>query len=149
MATLKADTFPGEKSGRDLLAKVQKALTNLTGTTMAAKGVYMTAPIKLNADRDLLIPTYKVIWQQCTIEYDPDQRGAEMQAGHRITLGPFWEGTDTTVMDLEKVILHEFLHDVLDIGVGHGDAEHGQINLIIKYNLKYPGPPNPANPAED
>ena len=28
-------------------------------------------------------------------------------------------------------------------------AQHGQINQIIKYNLKYPGPPNPASPAED
>ena len=148
MATLKLKTFPSDKSVQALLSKVKKALTNLTGIGGSKDGVYLTAPTKLDPERDLLRPNYKSIWQQCTIEYDPNEKGAEVATGTRtLKIGPFLETQGTTVMDVEKIILHEYLHLVVDIGWNTEEAQHGQINQIIKYNLKYPGPPNPADPA--
>ncbi|HUK20253.1 MAG TPA: hypothetical protein VLV45_01710 [Gemmatimonadales bacterium] len=75
-------------------------------------GAYLIAPRKLKPDRDGLKANYLTVWQQCTIVYDPDEPGAEVEPGTRT-------------------------------------LKHGQINHIIRDNLKYPGPPNPANPAED
>ena len=149
MATLKTATFPRDQSGKQLLGKVQSALTNLTGFRAPKDANYAVAPTKLDADRDLLKSNYKTIWQQCTIEYDPKQAGAEVAPGARkMKIGPFFLDPTTTVMDMEKVILHEYLHLVIDISSSDTGIQHGQINQIIKYNLKYPGPPNPANPAE-
>ena len=147
VATLKPDTFGSETY---LLKRVRNALTNLTGIAANRAEEYVPAPIKLSADRDLLDPDYKVIWKQCTIEYDPNEAGAEIYLKDRkIVLGPFMKGF--SVMELEKVILHEFLHAALDDGWQRlsEQAQHGQINLIIGYNIGYPPPPNPANPSED
>ena len=147
MATLKIPTFPSDKAGQQLLSHVKEALTNLTGIRAAKNGVYVGAPTKLDADRDELRPDYRLVWQQCTVEYDPEEAGAEVPPGTRIMrIGPFC--LDLDVKDLEKIILHEYLHLVI-VGWGSGDSQHPQINLIIKFNLNYPGPPNPANPAEE
>lgn len=145
MAVLKVDTFGPEK---DLLKKVKDALTNLTGFG-GSGGVYLTAPNKLNANRDSLRPEYKSLWLHCTVEYDAQEAGAEIYGNRKIILGPFMR--QFTVMDLEKTILHEFLHGALDDGWQRlsEQAQHGQINLIIRFNLEYPPPPNPANPSED
>ena len=111
MATLKTATFPRDKSGKDLLGKVQSALTNLTGFRAPNDANYAVAPTKLDADRDLLKSNYKTIWQQCTIEYDPKQAGAEVApVARKMKIGPFFLDPTTTVMDMEKVILHEYLH---------------------------------------
>jgi len=150
MATLKTKTFPDDKDGRALLAKVQRALSNLTGIGVPADGVYLTAPRKLDADRDMLKANYRSVWGTCTIQYDPDEKGAEAAPGtHDLTIGPFFLSRGTTVMDMEKVLLHEYLHLVIDISWHATEAEHGQINHIIRDNLRYPGSPNPANPSED
>jgi len=147
MATLKTDTFPSDKTGQQLLSHVKDALTKLTGIRAGKDGVYLRAPLKLNADRDELRPDYRIVWQQCTIEYDPEEAGAEVAPDTRtIHVGPFC--LDLDVNDMEKIILHEYLHLVV-VGWGSGDSQHPQINLIIRFNLNYPGPPNPANPAEE
>src|SRR5438128_9968488 len=147
MATLKTQTFPSDNSGQLLLKNVQTALTNLTGIRARKDGVYLQAPLKPDAERDQLRPDYRVVWQQCTVEYDPAEAGAEVPPDTRtIRLGPFC--LDLDVMAMEKIILHEYLH-LLIVGWGSGDSQHPQINLIIKFNLKYQGPPNPANPAEE
>lgn len=65
-------------------------------------------------------------------------------------LGPFMLDYDD-VADLEKVIVHEYLHAALrdeTSRLGYQWSHH-EINRIITYNLKYPCPPNPANPSED
>jgi hypothetical protein len=147
MATLNADTFPGDKQGKKVLDEVKQALRNLTGLNGGTNGAYLVAPVKLNADRDVLKPSYKQIWNLCTIVYDDDEKGAEMSKAHQITLGPLL--LSMSVTDIEKIILHEYLHEAIDIGVNVEEMEHGQINHIIRDNLHYPGPPNPANPAED
>jgi len=150
MATLRLATFPSDKSGQLLLGKVKDALANLTGIRGGATGVYVGAPTKLDRARDMLKPNYRIVWQQCTLEFDPDERGAEATPGtSNLRVGPFFLSGDTSVMDMEKVILHEYLHLVIDIGWSATEAEHGQINHIIRDNLSYPGPPNPANPAEE
>ncbi len=150
MATLKGNTFPSDKSGQGLLSKVKRASTNLTGVGGSKDGVYLTAPTKLDPERDMLRPDYRSVWQQCTIEYDPNEKGAEVATGIRaLKLGHFFEAQTTTVMDVEKVLRHEYLHLVVDIGWNAEEAQHGQINQIIKYNLKYPGLPNPADPAAE
>ncbi len=51
-------------------------------------------------------------------------------------------------MDMEKDPALN-LHLVIDIGWTATETEHGQINQIIRDNLTYSGPPNPANPAEE
>jgi hypothetical protein len=150
MATLKVKTFPADKDVQVLLGKVEKALTNLTGVDGHKSGVYLPAPGKLDADRDMLRREYQAIWHQCTLEYDPTEPGAEVPAHTRnLKIGPFFLPQAITVMDMEKVILHEYLHLVIDIGWNSLEAQHGQINHIIRDNLHYPGPPNPASPAED
>jgi hypothetical protein len=150
MATLKIQTFPSDQEGQALLAKVQQALSHVTGVGTHKDGVYTAAPRNLNPDRDHLRPNYKAVWQLCTIEYDPDEPGAEVPAGTRtLKIGPFLQLPGTSVTDVEKVILHEYLHLVVDIGWNEGQAQHPQINSIIRDSLKYAGPPNPANPAED
>jgi len=54
-----------------------------------------------------------------------------------------------TVADIEKILLREYLHSVIDTGWNAEQAQHEQINQIILYNLKHPPPANPANPSED
>ena len=146
MAVLKTDTFGSEKN---LLQRVKQALTRLTGAASGGPNEYRVAPTKLDADRDLLRSDYKLVWKQCTVEYDEKEAGAEIHVSDlRIVLGPFMKHFGVT--DLEKVILHEFLHAALDEDWQKSgeQAQHGQINQIIKYNIGYSGAPNPANPTE-
>ncbi len=142
MAELRSNTFPGDADGQELLRKVKKALTNLTGLAHPGDGRYPVAPKKLNIGRDVLKPTYKATWAACNIEYDPNERGASIKQGKDIRIGPFFLQRRFTVMDIEKVILHEYLHAVIAISMK--EAHHGHIDQIIQFNLRYPGAPNPA-----
>ena len=137
MATLKIDAFPSDKRGQLLLRKVQDALSNLTGMRGGKNGVYVGAPTKLDRERDMLKPDYRIVWQQCTLEFDPEERGAEATPGtSNLKVGPFFLSADTSVMDMEKVILHEYLHLVIDIGWNATEAEHGQIHQIIEIRVR-------------
>jgi hypothetical protein len=142
MAILTIASFPKDTAGSALLRKVRRALTNLCGHGHGKDGTYVTAPRKLNADRDTLRADYKKIWKECTITFDPKEAGASIQSARHIHIGPFFLQARFTVMDMEKIILHEFLHAALDIA--WKDAHHSMMEQIIKYNLRYPGPANVA-----
>jgi len=153
MAKLMPQTFPTDSAGQALLKNVKRALTNLTGVGDNPSNIYLPAPLKLNAERDNLRSDYRSIWQACDIKFEMEQTGAEMAAERQMEIGPYFLRSSTTVTDMEKIILHEFLHDALEpsgIGGSTGyEFDHTRINEIIRDNLKYPGPPNPANPSED
>jgi len=146
----------------ELLSGVRGALRNLTGFESTAAAIKANLPVeypfpvgpngmlfRLNADNDDLDPTYKFIWQQCTIQYDPKEPGAEIEVTGRIMrLGPAMR--HYVVKDLEKVIIHEYMHAALNANWQPMNylAQHDPINHTIQFNLLYPGHPNPANPAE-
>ena len=136
-----------------MLKKVERSLTNLTGIAVSNSGVYLTAPVKLDRERDDLVQNYRAVWQYCNIRFDPNQAGAEMINATEMRIGPFFLRSDITVTDLEKLILHEYLHVALEpSGVGGStgyEYDHTRINQIIRDNMQYPGPPNPVNPSED
>ncbi len=142
MAVLKIDTFLGDGEGQGLLKKVKQSLTNLCGHAHGSDGTYLTAPKALKTDRDMLRENWREIWQATTIQYDDNETGASINHKTKIiTLGAFFLKPAHKVIDIQKVILHEFLHIALDIE--WRDAHHGQIEQVIKYNLGYPGDANP------
>jgi len=164
MATLKPETFreigkDGETRVRTLLTHVRQALTNLAFDpyTQVNDTRVMYHPITPRSKLGKLDPTnypirsnYRQVWNDCTLEYDQNQKGAEIYVpGRRMYLGPFM--LDYDVMELEKVIIHEYLHAALDDATTRTgyQASHHEINRIITYNLGYDDPPNPANPSED
>ena len=141
MAKLAADTFPSDHEGQALLHKVKRALRKMTGMHEPKDGNWVWPPYELRTERDVLKENWKTTWQMCAVRYDGKEKGASALHGV-LTIGPFFLEKRFQILDLQKVILHEFLHEVLDIG--WKEAHHGQINQIIQFNLKWPGPPNPA-----
>jgi len=136
MATLLTSTFPSDKEGTRLLRKVKIALSNICGHGVSKKGVILTAPNKLNAERDNLKEDYREIWKKCTIEYDPDETGASvLMKSYRIRLGPFFLRPSIKIVDLEEVLLHEFLHVAL--AIGDKQFHHGLMTQILRYELGY------------
>ncbi|MCA9753784.1 MAG: hypothetical protein KC591_16425 [Gemmatimonadetes bacterium] len=140
MCRLLADTFPKDKEGQALLLKVRRAMERLT-RSKGVKDNFVKAPRRLNADEHNLKDEFANIWARCTLEFDPENPGASVRKG-KIKIGPFFLAKRFKVMDLEKVILHEFLHESL--AISWKEAHHGLIDQIIQYDLKYPGPPNVA-----
>jgi len=160
VSTLKPETFkesPSEQKAVDNLLKlVRQAMHNIAfgpgqddGKTVNYHPVGGLGRLRaLNPKEDLLDPSYLAIWNNSTLEYDPGQPGAEIYVpGRRMYLGPFM--LDMQLVDLEKTIIHEYLHAALnqDWQRLSMEAQHPQINLIIKQRLKYAGPPNPADPS--
>jgi hypothetical protein len=159
MAILIASTFVRET---ELLNKVRDALRNLTGFSSTEAAIKANLPVdypfpvgphgrlfRLDDDKDFLDPTYRSIWKQCTIQYDPIEPGAEIKVLERkMRLGPAMR--HYIVNDLEKVIIHEYMHAALDATWQRETdvVQHGPINETIQFHLFYPGHPNPANPAE-
>ncbi len=159
MATLIASTFVQES---ELLGRVRDALRNLTGfhgtETQVKANLRVDYPFpvgpngrlfRLDKEEDFLATDYQAIWCKCTIQYDPSEPGAEIKVLERkMRLGPAMR--HYIVNDLEKVIIHEYLHaalnadwqDLTDV------VQHGPINETIQFHLFYPGHPNPANPGE-
>lgn len=144
--TLKADTFPEDAEGQALLGKVKQALKNLTGGP-DRDGGFVKPPRKLDRDRDVLTEDYASVWRLCTLEYDPNERGASITGRSRIRIGPFFLAKRFTATDMEKVILHEYLHAVIDLE--YKAAHHSHMEQIIKYNIGYRGPANPAEGMTD
>ena len=141
MARLLAETFPTDAAGRALLQKVQIALFHLTGSH-GVKGDYRHPPKRLDPGAHTLQTSYRSTWLRCTIEFSGQERGASIRKDREIRVGPFFLKPHFKALDLEKVILHEYLHAALDISFR--DAHHGMIDQIIQFDLKYPGAPNPA-----
>ena len=137
-------------NGERLLSNVKQALGTLTGTPgkPAVKDrrraiEYAGAPQKLRTERDFLKSHWKELWKDCVIAFDREEAGASvnMRTG-RIALGPFFLKPNFKVADIEKVILHEFLHIALDIEMRA--AHHSMMEQVIIYNLGYSRPANPA-----
>jgi hypothetical protein len=145
MAIVKFETFPTDAAENNALrAKVTKALTGLCGHGPSAENKVISAPRNLKAERDLLRGDYREIWKLCSIEYSEDESGAS--ANHRtnqIKLGPVFLRPFFSAKDIEKVILHEFLHLVL--AETNRDFHHSLITQIIQFNIGYQGEPNPAS----
>jgi hypothetical protein len=148
MAMLITTSFPDDHDGKAMLAKVKKAFRKLT---MAAPEEgdgylgYFNAPVRLRKGRDMLKDNYDIIWIECLFEYDDDEHGASIFVPKReIKIGPYFMSSRFSHVDMEKIILHEYLHAALDI---RSEFAHGQMEQIIKYNLGYPGPWNPAEGA--
>ena len=135
------ETFPKTPEGKKLLEKVKRALARMSGRDANRDRIYPRAPRGLQPGRDLLKSSYVAIWRRCTLEYSPREAGASVKAG-KIRIGPFFLKPRFRVLDIQKVILHEYLHEAIDIS--WRKAHHGQIDQIIQYNLGWPGPPNPA-----
>ena len=142
MAVLMIDTFPRDGEGSELLKKVRQSLTNLCGHGHASDGTYLTAPRQLDADRDMLRDDYREIWKDTTIQFKGDETGASVNMKTKeIRLGDFFLKPSHKVLDIQKVILHEYLHLALNIEMR--EFHHSQMTQIITYNLHYPGDANP------
>lgn len=145
MAIVKFETFPSDETENQALrSKVTKALTRLCGHGPSSENKVISAPRNLNPGRDLLRDDYREIWKLCSIEYSEDESGAS--ANHRtfqIKLGPVFLRPFFSALDVEKVILHEFLHLVL--AQTNRDFHHSLITQIIQFNIGYKGEPNPAS----
>jgi len=63
MAKLELSTFLTDRQGKELLEKVKKVLSNLTGVSASKDGTHWTAPVKLDVDRDSSVPKYRSVWQ--------------------------------------------------------------------------------------
>jgi hypothetical protein len=80
------------------------------------------------------------IWGDTIISYDAEAYGASADLKEfEITFGYFFTKPQPR-LTLEKVLMHEFLHLVVDLPK---PMHHGKINSIIKHGLKLPGDPNP------
>jgi hypothetical protein len=162
MTTLKPETFKeigdvGNRRVQALLKIVRQALTTVAFGPFAVDDrcvVYhpirpLSKLAQLNEKRDRIQHNYRQIWDSLTLEYDMDQPGAEIFIqDKRMFVGPFMLDYVNPI-DLEKVIIHEYLHAVLEVfyqtrGL---NTQHDQIDLIIREGLKYKGPPNPADPS--
>lgn len=136
MATLMTSTFPADEEGAKLLKKLKIALANICGHGVSKKGIVLTAPRELKAGRDNLRSDYREIWKKCTIEFDSEETGASvLMKSYQIKIGPFFLRPSIKIVDLEEVLLHEFLHVALDIS--DRQFHHGIMTQILKYNLGY------------
>ena len=158
-ATLDASSFPAGDQEQQLLTNVRLALTRLSGTP-GNDDTWERAPKKLRKGRDFLGDDFKDVWKNTTIRYDPNCTGAtgnrNADGGADIVIGPWFLQKQFTKRgfsrELEKIILHEYLHNALDQPfqfkgqADRNDLQHGFIDQIIKYQLGYPGSPNPGAP---
>ncbi|MEP6847282.1 MAG: hypothetical protein ABI999_00385 [Acidobacteriota bacterium] len=125
-----------------LLENVNWAMQKVSGPpSVTPEGrLYGRPPKGLNARRDGLKFDFAKIWEDTIICFDSDEYGASANFKElEITLGEFFTKPQSRLV-LEKVLLHEFLHLVVDLP---RPLHHGRINQIITHGLKIPGDPNP------
>ena len=126
----------------ELLKNVNTVLAKVSGPPCITSygPLYSKPPRHLDAKRDGLKSTFKKTWDDTIISYDPSAYGASADFGEtEIIFGEFFTKPQP-ILILEKVLLHEFLHLVVDLPRA---MHHGRIDHIIKYGLKLPGDPNP------
>lgn len=152
MVNLKEETFQPPPGTPPVLAeeilflskRLKDILTELCGPPTEGTSDFPRPPKPpkaLNAKRDWLKPNYEWIWQGTTIIYEKENYGASARSvTNTIVFGEFFLKTEIEILTLTKVLLHEFLHLVVDMPK---EFHHGQINKIIKENLRYLGDPNP------
>jgi hypothetical protein len=105
---------------------------------------YPAAPHGLRTDRDFLRGEWKEIWKEVTIEFADEESGASIYVpNRRVRIGPFFLAERFTVRDLEKIVLHEFLHAGFDIEMRA--AHHGLMEQVLIFNMGYHRPANPAS----
>jgi hypothetical protein len=124
------------------LKTVKAALTKISGPpTETSEGpLYQIVPKGLNAHRDGLKPNFHTIWSDTIISYDADAYGACAKLkDYEIIFGYFFTKPQSVIV-IEKVLMHEFLHLVVDLPKA---MHHGRINHIIQHGLRLPGDPNP------
>jgi hypothetical protein len=137
-----AGTAPFLALDMNVLSKrLQKILKDVTGSTMSPIGEFTNPPRGLNASRDRLRMDFANVWKNTTIVYNAPTYGATAtHSTNTITFGEFFLKQELPEMHLKKVLLHEFLHLVVDMP---RQLHHGQINNIIQFGLRLPGDPNP------
>jgi hypothetical protein len=151
MAFLYIDSFvpasgelPGIADDKNcLLTRMKLVMLAISGTPVITSygDLYPKPPRGLNRNRDQLKMNYKKIWDDTVIAFDFDTYGAT--ANHRtleINIGEFFLKKEIPLLDLKKVVMHEFLHLVVDVP---RTMHHGQINRIISKGLGMKGDPNP------
>jgi RHS repeat-associated protein len=159
-----AQSFESCPEGQRMLRKVRKALRNITGQRRAVGDDYRRAPRRLRRGRDSLGANWKALWRSMGLVFNCNPASNDvgvvgspeslLKSGHisedmyqwakdnnldhvAALAGPF----EWSVMDTEKIILHEYLHESQGLGWSN-KSEHGMIDQTIE-NL-YPGDPNPA-----
>jgi hypothetical protein len=157
MALLDAGTFNG---GRDtkaeaeqkqqLLEKVRTALRSMTRQySEAAK--FDHVPYALGIVRERLQGNYPAMWRQMRIVYDPNVTLASVTPKLEAKIGRGFLAPKWTQMDLQKVLLHEFLHHAAGLQFDHespsqrAQLEHNVIDSILS-DMGYRPPLNPAHP---
>lgn len=151
-----ASTFPQHKDGQYLLSLVRDALKSLCG--VGRNDTFGNVPPKLtklakpgaNGEESRLLSNYGAIWKSCSVQYNERERGASISPQRVISLGPFFASNRWKVKDIEKVLLHEYLHKAVSLQPNYGDrdfrdgVQHGEIDQIIEFELHYPPPANPG-----
>lgn len=152
MAIIRFETFPNDlekiylyQDSQELQGKIRKAIFNLCHHSLDKNNEVVASPYRLNPRRDWLKPDYREIWKKCVIEYDENDPNATAYFSlNKITVGPVFMRPTITILDMEKVLLHEFLH--LALSIQDRQMHHSFMEQIIKYHLKYPGDANPFCP---
>lgn len=125
-----------------LLTSLKTVLVKISGPpAVTSEGnLYEKVPRGLNSLRDGLKPNYPNIWSDTIISYEADAYGATANLKEfEINFGYFFTKPQPIIV-LEKVLLHEFLHLVVNLPK---PMHHGRIDHIIRHSLKIPGDPNP------
>jgi hypothetical protein len=149
MADIDIAKFPTDADGKALLGKLQAALRELTPHK---RGIdkFPSPPNKLMDIMDDLRPEFPIIWKNLRICFDKTEPGASISPMFEITLGPFWLDNAVTQVDMQKVILHEYLHKAMRFEPPsefppdqRRSLEHSTIDDLLK-QMGYRPPVNPA-----
>jgi hypothetical protein len=136
--------LPGVADDKNaLLKRIKQVLLDISGPPVITSvgNLYPKPPRGLDQRRDQLKANYRKIWDDTIISFEFDKYGATADLKtYEIDIGEFFLKKEIPLLDLKKVVLHEFLHLVVDLPkVMH----HGQINHIISKSLGLKGDPNP------
>lgn len=129
----------------DLLKNLSLILHRTSGSpvTTGDGSLYQMLPKALRHIHPLKIglkANYLQIWGDTIISYDADAYGASANLKDSEIIFGYFFTKPQPLLVLEKVLMHEFLHLILDLPkVMH----HGKINDIIRHSMHLPGDPNP------
>jgi hypothetical protein len=105
---------------------------------------YASHPSRMKPDRDFLRDDWKSIWKELTIEFSDEETGASIHVpNRRVRIGPFFLDRRFSSRDMEKIVLHEYLHAAFDLAMR--EAHHGMMEQVLVYNMGYAPPANPAS----
>jgi hypothetical protein len=133
------------KDLNDLLENLRQVLHRISGipVTTGDGSLYEMLPKSLrhiHPVKNGIKANYLQIWGDTIISYDAEAYGASAKfKDSEIIFGYFFTKPQSLLV-LEKVLVHEFLHLILDLPrVMH----HGKINDIMRHLMHLPGDPNP------